>query len=409
MAMDSKDPWLTLLGIGDNGLQGLTPAARLLFDRSQHLIAPERVLKTIPEEVLAGKMVIPWTTRLHETVRALHERRGEAVTILATGDPIHYGIAATLMRSLARDEMQIIPHPSGFSLAANHLGWPLQDVDMISLHGRAVSRLQLFIEPGNKIIALTSSGRTVQEAAEILIKRGFESSRMIVLEHLGGEQERVINIKANEASSHDFADFNMLAIDCVAGDHAMIQPRIAGLPDSAFSHDGQLTKREVRAITLAALTPYPNALLWDIGAGCGSVAIEWMRAARGARAIAFESVERRLAMIAENASALGVSGLEVIAGRAPESLPVERTPDAIFIGGGLSVSGIFERAWDALRNGGIMVANTVTLEGEALLIQYQKTHGGDLVRLDVSHLAEVGQKQALKPRMSVLQWRARKS
>lgn len=409
MAVNAKGPWLTLLGIGDNGLESLTPSARLLFDRSQHLIAPERVLRVIPEAALLGKTVIPWTTRLHETVRALHERRGEAVTILATGDPMHYGIAATLMRSMSRDEMQIIPHPSGFSLAANHLGWPLQDVDMISLHGRAVSRLQLFIEPGNKIIALTSSGKTVQEAAEILVKRGFENSRMIVLEHLGGDRERIINITANEASSHDFADFNMLTIDCVAGDHATIQPRIAGLPDSAFSHDGQLTKREVRAITLAALAPYPNALLWDIGAGCGSVAIEWMRAARGARAIAFEPIEHRLAMIAENASALGVPGLEVVAGYAPESLPLEGTPDAIFIGGGLSINGVFERAWEALRKGGILVANTVTLEGEALLIQHQKSHGGDLVRLDVSHLAEVGQKRALKPRMSVLQWRVRKS
>ncbi|MBA4781937.1 MAG: precorrin-6y C5,15-methyltransferase (decarboxylating) subunit CbiE [Rhizobiales bacterium] len=405
-------PWLTILGIGDNGLDSLTPAARLLFDEAQAVIAPERVLHAIPAAALAGKTVTPWTSRVHETIRALHQRRGEPVTILATGDPLHYGIAASLARSIPYDEIRTIPHPSGFSLAANRLGWPLQDVDCLSLHGRAVARIQLFIEPGNRLLALTSNGETVSQAASLLVGRGFENSRLSVLEHIGGTRERILHLTAAEAvHCKDFADFNMLAVECIAGPRAILQSRLAGLPNDAFRHDGQLTKREVRAATLAALAPYPNALLWDIGAGCGSVAIEWMRAARGARAIAFERDPRRLAMIAENAPMLGVPDLGIIAGSAPECLPAaaeDHKPDAVFIGGGLAGMGVFDAAWTALRPGGVLVANTVTLEGEAGAIALQAAHGGDLVRLDVAHLTQVGRMRALEPRMSVLQWRVLK-
>ncbi|MEP4705081.1 MAG: precorrin-6y C5,15-methyltransferase (decarboxylating) subunit CbiE [Hyphomicrobiales bacterium] len=400
--------WLTIIGIGDNGLESLTAPARLLFDQADNLIAPERVLKNIPLEILANKKVTPWTSGIHDTIRSLHERRGEPLTILATGDPFHFGIAATLARTIPEHEMLTIPHPSGFSLAANQLGWALQDVDTISLHGRAVSRLQTFIEPNNKILALTSSGKTVNEAAQLLVGRGFEKSKITVLEHLGGKEERIISCKADEVTQHEFDDFNMMAIECIAGKKAVIQPRIAGLPNDAFIHDGQLTKREVRAATLSALAPYPNALLWDIGAGCGSVAIEWMRAARGAKAIAFERDEARLAMIAENAPALGVPALDIVARKAPDSLKDQPTPDAIFIGGGITTDGLFDTAWRALRGGGILVANTVTLEGEAQAISLHKTYGGDLVRLDVSHLTNVGRMHALEPRMSVLQWRVTK-
>ena len=401
-------PWLTIIGIGDNGLESLTPPARLLFDQASNLIAPERVLKSIPPEALADKKVTPWTSGIHETIRSLHERRGEPLTILATGDPFHFGIAATLARTIPADEIITIPHPSGFSLAANHLGCALQDVDMISLHGRAVARLQVFVEPDNQILALTSSGQTVKDAAEILVERGFEKSEITVLEHLGGKEQRIVSCLADEAAQHEFADFNMLAIECIAGPQAKIRPRIAGLPNDAFVHDGQLTKREVRAATLSALAPYPNALLWDIGAGCGSVAIEWMRAARGAKAIAFERDETRLAMIAKNAPTLGVPALDVASGKAPDSLKEQPTPDAVFIGGGITQDGLFDAAWSALRSGGILVANTVTLEGEAQAISLHKTYGGDLVRLDVSHLTTVGRMHALEPRMSVLQWRVTK-
>lgn len=403
------EPWLTILGVGDNGLASLTAAARAHFDIAKAIIAPERVLEAIDQADLEGKKITPWTMRVHETIRQLHETRGEPVTILATGDPFHYGIAATLARTIATDEMMVIPHPSGFSLAASRMGWALQHCDCISIHGRKVERLHPFIEPGNLILSLTSNAETIGTAAKILISRGFECSQMTVLEHIGGTRERVASFKAKEIEGRTFADFNMLAIECIGGENSKIHSRIAGLPDDAFNHDGQLTKREVRAATLAALAPYPGARLWDLGAGCGSVAIEWMRAARDAKAVAFEQDETRLSMIAENAFALGVPDLQVVAGKMPDTLEAGERPDAVFVGGGLTREGVFEAAWEALRNKGTLVANTVTLEGEAKAITLQKTHGGDLVRMDVSHLTDVGRMRALQPRMSVLQWRVQKS
>ena len=401
-------PWLTILGIGDDGLTGLTAAARLHFDQAQHIILPERVRARIADADVAGKKVTLWVSNIHETLRNLHDQRGEPVTILATGDPFHFGIAATLAKTIPSEEMITIPHPSGFSHAANRMGWALQDVDCISLHGRKVERLQPFIKPNDRVLARTSNGETPKLAAEILVQRGFGASKVSVLEHMGGPNERIIHALTHEIAAYDFADFNVLAIECIAGENAIIQPRIAGLPNDAFSHDGQLTKREVRSATLAALCPYPNATLWDIGAGCGSVAIEWMRAARGAKAIAFERDATRLAMIAENAQALGVPDMAIIDGAAPEVLQDQPAPDAVFIGGGLTSEGTFNLAWNALRSRGVLVVNTVTLEGEAMILALHQIHGGDLVRMDVSHLTKVGRMHALEPRMSVLQWQVMK-
>ena len=401
-------PWLTILGIGDNGLASLTAAARLHFDQAEHIILPERVRERISDDDVAGKKVTLWVSNIHETIRNLQKQRGEAVTILATGDPFHFGIAATLARTISNDEMIIIPHPSGFSMAANRMGWAMQDLDCISLHGRKVERLQSFIEPNNRLLCLTSNGETPKQAAQILVARGFEGSTITVLEHMGGPNERIVHARADEIETLTFADFNVMAIECIAGESALIQPRIAGLPNEAFSHDGQLTKREVRAATLAALAPYPNGVLWDIGAGCGSVAIEWMRAARAAKAIAFERDEKRLSMIADNMLALGVPDLQIVAGNTPETLQDAPAPDAVFIGGGLTSEGTFNLAWNALRSNGVLVANTVTLEGEAMVLALHQIHGGELPRLDISTLVSVGRMHALDPRMSVLQWQVRK-
>lgn len=405
----SAPQWLTILGIGDNGLDSLTPSARVLFDEAKRIVAPERVLAAIGNEAFSGKEVTPWTTRVHETIRALHDQRGDPITLLATGDPGHYGIAATLSRTIPISEMRVIPHPSGFSLAANHLGWPLQNVDCLSLHGRDLMRLQPFIEPANRLIALTSNGETVKLAASLLVERGFGSSIIHVLEHMGGSKQRIVVTTAEEVNEHSFADFNMMAIECIAGSNAVVRPRVPGLSNDAYVHDGQITKREVRAVTLAALAPYPDALLWDIGAGCGSVSIEWMRSARGARAIAFEHNQIRLSMIVTNATTLGVAGLEIAAGKAPRSLEGQLQPDAVFIGGGLTEADVFETAWNALRPGGVLVANAVTLEGDAMLINLQGLHGGELTRLDVSNFTSLGKLHALEPRMSVLQWCVRRS
>jgi len=396
-------PWLTILGIGDNGLDSLTPPARALFESSETIIAPERVLKRID---CGERETVPWTFGIKETIAFVMARRGRPTTILATGDPMFYGVGATLMRSLDAAEMRVIPSPSAFSLAAARLGWALQDVAMISLHGRSVHGLASHVQPGARILALTSSGRTVIEAAQILSARGYGRSEMQVLEHIGGPEQRIKEMRADRiaAEKPSFADFNTLAIDCVAEPGAVLLPAVPGLPDEAFEHDGQLTKREVRAVTLARLGPVPGGLLWDVGAGCGSIGIEWIRAARGARAIAIESSESRRTMAAHNAIVLGAPGLDIVAGAAPAALSDLAIPDAVFIGGGISHDGVFEAAWEALRPSGRLVANAVTVEGEARLFALQAVHGGEMIRLQVSRAEPVGRYLGWKPLMPVTIW-----
>ncbi len=225
---------------------------------------------------------------------------------------------------------------------------------------------------------------------------------------MAGPYERIVKLTAEECGSQDFADLNTLAIECIAGVDAKVLPRTPGLPDEAFCHDGQLTKREVRAITLAALGPARHALLWDVGAGCGSIAIEWMRAARGAQAIAFEQNPDRIKLIAENAVALGVPELEVAAGDVEQTLQGHLAPSAIFLGGAVTNENVFKTCWAALPPGGRLVANAVTLEGEVALIARHEAHGGELVRIDISHVAGIGTRRALKPRLAVIQWRVTK-
>ena len=399
----AKAPWLTIIGIGDNGLDSLTPLARTLFDAAETILAPERVLARID----CGKReTITWTFGIKDTIALVMARRGTPVTILATGDPMFYGVGATLMRDLDKAEMRVIPSPSAFSLAASRLGWALQDLAMISLHGRSVHGLAAHVQPDARIVALTSTGRTVVEAAQILSARGYGRSEMHVLEHIGGPDERIKTMRADRvaADKPDFADFNTLAIVCVAQPGAVLLPAVPGLPDEAFEHDGQLTKREVRATTLARLGPVPGGLLWDVGAGCGSIGIEWMRAARGARAIAIESNEARRTMTAHNAVVLGTPGLDIVPGAAPGALANLDMPDAVFIGGGISHDGVFEAAWDALKPFGRMVANAVTVEGEARLFALQSVHGGELIRMQVSRAEPVGRYLGWKPMMPVTLW-----
>ena len=409
MASDpaARAPWLTIIGIGDNGLDSLTPPARALFDAARTIIAPERVLKRID---CGARETIPWTFGIRETIALVMARRGTPVTILATGDPMFYGVGATLMRDLDKAELRVIPSPSAFSLAASRLGWALQDVAMISLHGRSVYGLASHVQPGARILALTSSGRTVIEAAQILSARGYGRSEMQVLEHIGGPDERIKTMRADRiaAEKPDFADFNTLAIACEAQPGAVLLPAVPGLPDEAFEHDGQLTKREVRAVTLSRLGPVPGGLMWDVGAGCGSIGIEWTRAARAARAIAIEASEARRKMAAHNAMTLGAPGLDIVAGTAPDALTDLETPDAVFIGGGISNDGVFEASWEALKPLGRLVANAVTVEGEARLFALQSVHGGELIRLQVSRAEPVGRYLGWKPLMPVTIWSATK-
>jgi precorrin-6Y C5,15-methyltransferase (decarboxylating) len=397
--------WLRIIGIGDDGLAGLAPAGRALLHSSEIVVGSKRVLAG-NASALSGKERVEWESPLSETLKRFADWRGRNVAVLATGDPMHFGIGCTLARKFPVEEMEIVPAPSAFSLAAARLGWSLQEVEQISLHGRAAEGLNAFIAPAARILALTSGGATIARAGELLTEHGYGPSRLTVLEHMGGARERIVELAAAEADGETFAELNLLAIECVAGPDARRLSRMPGLPDAAFVHDGQLTKREVRAISLSALAPFTGELLWDVGAGCGSIAIEWMRSGRAMRAIAFERDEKRRDMIAINAAALGTPGLEIVDGAAPQSLAGAPAPDAVFLGGSVGDDAVFAACWKALKPGARLVANAVTLEGEAALIARQGDIGGELIRIDISRLDAIGAARALSPRRSVLQWRA---
>ena len=393
--------WLTIIGMGEDGWEGLSNRARLAIKATDVIVGSQRLLGFLPTTKAERH---EWPQPFSAVVEQINPLRGRNTVILATGDPMNYGVARKLMEFIPFEEMAVIPHISAFSLAASKMGWSLPDCDTLTLHGRPAANLEAFIQPNAKLIVLTADATTIPEIARRLEARGFGESLVIVLENLGGEKERV----SQYTPSTDYSDLNTVAIHCIASPTAKIYSRLAGLPDEAFIHDGQLTKREVRAATLAALAPAPDQLLWDIGAGCGSVSIEWMRSTRGCEAIAFEHNVERLSMIAQNMDSLGTPRLKVIAGKAPETFANLPAPHAVFIGGGVGNAGVFETAWEKLRPAGRLVANVVTIEGEMHLYDLQEKHGGELVKIDISNLTSVGPYRAMKPRMSVTQWRVQK-
>jgi len=397
--------WLTIVGVGEDGYDGLLARARLAIAEADVIVGSERLLAFLPDSNAERH---EWPQPFSAVVERITPLRGRKTVILATGDPLNYGVARKLMTFIPFAEMQIIPQLSAFSLAASRVGWSLPDCDTLTLHGRHAANIEAFIQPDVRLLVLTEDASTIAEVARRLVARGFGKSQMIVLENMGGPRERQSSFTAEAVPHMDFSPLNTLAVHCIATPGATMLSRLAGLPDDAFEHDGQLTKREVRAATLAALSPSPDKLLWDVGAGCGSIAIEWMRAARGCEAIAFEHDPERLKMIAANADRLGTPRLKLVAGEAPVTLTGQAAPDAVFIGGGLGIPGVFETSWAALKPGGAMVVNVVTIEGELHLYDLHEKHGGNLVRMDVSHLTHVGRLRALKPRMAVTQWRTHK-
>jgi precorrin-6Y C5,15-methyltransferase (decarboxylating) len=320
------------------------------------------------------------------------ERRHEnqRVCVLASGDPMMFGVGSTFARELPGDEFRVLPAPSSLSLAAARLHWPLQDVAVVSLVGRPVAALETQLHPGARLFVLSSGAASPAAVAELLTKRGFGASRLSVFEHLGGERERRIDQVASDWQASEVAALNLVAIECIAESHALRLPLTPGLPDNAYRHDGQLTKRDVRAITLSRLAPEPGELLWDVGAGCGSIGIEWMRSHPSCRAIAIETDSERQRLIEHNRDALGVSGLQLVEGEAPGALTGLPEPDAIFIGGGVTAPDMLDTCWSHLKKGGRMIVNAVTIQSEATLVAWRALHGGELTRIGVAHAQPLG-------------------
>ncbi|MBV6826151.1 precorrin-6y C5,15-methyltransferase (decarboxylating) subunit CbiE [Pseudomonas sp. PD9R] len=379
-------PWLTVVGIGEDGFKGLGKNARHALLRASRIFGGQRHLDLLPPCIRGERH--GWPSPF--SVEPVLARRGEPVCVLASGDPMFFGVGASLARQLSSDEMLTLPASSSCSLAAARMGWPLQEVVTLSVVARPISALNAQMFSGVRLLVLSNDRHSPAAIAALLRERGFGPSRFTVLEHLGGLAERRIDGIASDWTDPEVADLNLIAIDCIAEPNTPRLSRLAGLPDSAFRHDGQLTKRDVRAITLARLAPVPGELLWDVGAGSGSIGIEWMRAHPSCRALAIEADEGRQQMIEYNRDALGVPGLQLIRGSAPQALLGLERPDAIFIGGGVTREGVLDTCWAALKPGGRLVANAVTLQSEMTLMSWREQHGGELTRIHIAQAQPLG-------------------
>lgn len=392
-------PWLHIIGIGEDGIEGLLPATRAVVKAAEVIVGGDR------HHNLAGHITaerISWPSPFDALIEMLKSMQGRRVVVLATGDPLWFSVGARIGRAI--DPAEIIYHPqvSAFQLASARMGWSLPDVETLTVHGRPVEQMIAFIQPDARLLILTTGAETPSQIARFLAERGFGQSRLTVLANMGGSEERRFDGIA-ASWEHEVPAFNTMAVECIAAPDAALLPRVPGLADDLFEHDGTMTKQEVRAATLAKLMPMRGALLWDIGTGCGSVAVEWMRGARYARAIGIEPRADRRALAAANALALGVPRLELVEGHVPQALDGLAAPDAVFIGGGLSEA-TFNAAWSALRPLGRLVCNAVTLESEALLLALYKRHGGQLIQLQINRAGALGSLTGWQPLRPVTQW-----
>jgi precorrin-6Y C5,15-methyltransferase (decarboxylating) len=400
--LSTTAPWLSIIGIGEDGLAGLCDEAKTAIDAAELVFGGARHLELAGGAIRGARQ--SWLSPFERSVAAVLAARGRPVVVLASGDPFFYGVGVTLSRHIARAEMRVFPAPSAFSLAASRMGWALQETVCLSLHGRPIDLIRPHLHPESRILALTSDSDGPAALASLLSESGFGGSTLTVLEALGGSRERVSHHRPDHFALVDADMLNVCAVEVVAGSDARVLVYTSGLDDGLFEHDGQITKREVRALTLSALAPKRGELLWDVGAGSGSIGIEWMLADLSLRAIAIEGDAERAARIRRNAQNFGVPGLVVVEGTAPQALAGLAAPDAIFIGGGGSEAGVMEAALANLKPGGRLVANGVTTEMEAVLLAHHARLDGSLIRIDIARASPVGKMTGWRPAMPVTQW-----
>jgi precorrin-6Y C5,15-methyltransferase (decarboxylating) len=396
--------WLSIVGIGEDGLDGLSPAARTLIAQASLVVGGKRHLSLVAAAVRGETLA--WPHPPQAAFPAILARRDDSVCVVATGDPFFYGVGSLLAQLVPAEEIVCIPGVSSFSLAASRLGWAVQDCALVTLHGRTLERIVPHFQPHARILALSRDQTTPPRLAELLVRHGFPDSRIAVCEAMGGPRERIRRATAGAFDLDGIDPLNLVAVELTASAGARVIPLAPGLPDAWFEHDGQLTKQDIRALTLAALAPRQGELLWDIGAGSGSIGIEWMLSGASNRAVAIERDPVRAGRIARNAASLGVPDLTIVVGAAPAALQDLPPPDAVFIGGGATASGLIDAAWSALRSGGRMVINGVTIETQAVLIDRFKTMGGSLKTIQIAHADAVGGFYGMRPAMAVTQWSA---
>jgi precorrin-6Y C5,15-methyltransferase (decarboxylating) len=396
-------PWLTVIGVGEDGFPGLGTIAREAIEKAEVLFGGKRHLRLIDKKGFA------WKSPLEQSFVELDQHQSKNVVVIASGDPMWFGIGATLSRRYGSEGIKIIPSPSAFSLVAARMLWSISDIECLTVHGRDLNRIRAFLMPGSRLVVLTNDGHTPGQIAQLLQNAGFGKSLLSAFSQMGGDDESRFENAAIDWDYQDIPDLNTVAIECIPDDGLVHKPRTPGLPDEVFEHDGQLTKREVRAITVSALAPMPGQMLWDIGAGCGSVAIEWLRSTSNARAVAVERNIDRLGMINRNALDLGTPELTIVFGEALTEIIGLPSPDAVFIGGGLTSGGLLEYCWQNLKPGGRLVANAVTFEGERRLMKTQEKLGGELIKIEISRAHAVGGYTSWQASKSITQLRTLKA
>lgn len=387
------DPWLTIIGIGEDGLAGLSEASRKELANAETIFGGKRHL------VLAGVTSRGRAWPVPFDADAVLSCRGRPTAVLASGDPFWYGVGASLAEKLDAGEWIAHSAPSTFSLAAARLGWRLESVVCVGLHAAPFERLVPHLAHGARIICLVRDGKAAGDLARWLTERRWGASAFWTLAALGGPHESVGECRAESYTRASAGKLVAVALEA-KGAHGL--SRSSGLPDDLFAHDGQITKRPVRALALSTLAPSPGKRLWDIGAGSGSISVEW--ALCGGTAIAVEAREDRAANIRSNAAEFGLAHrITVIAGKAPESLARLEAPDAVFIGGGLDIA-MFDAVWSRIAPGTRLVAHAVTLETEAVLGELHQRHGGELMRVEISHAGPLGRYRSWEAARPVVQW-----
>ncbi len=398
---DTQSPWLSIVGIGEDGLSGLPDAARALLAEADLIAGGRRHLALAAS---LGKPTLEWVTPFAASIPKLLAHRGRRVVVLCSGDPFWYGAGSVIAEAVPAAETFVVPAASTFAWAAARLRWRLEETITLGLHARPIELMRPHLRDRARLIVLARDGAAPAQIAAYLNSLGFGRSRLTVLEALGGPRERIRNQTAAPFALDEIQSPVAVAIEAKAEPGAMVLPRVAGLPDECFKHDGQLTKREVRAVSLSTLAPRGGELLWDVGAGSGSIGIEWLLAHPANRAIGIEARENRLANARANAASLGVPHFDLRLGAAPEALQNLPAPDAVFVGGGAGRAGVLDAVWQALPPGGRLVVNAVTLETEATLIARQARHGGALLRIAIERAGPVGGLTGWRAAMPVVQW-----
>lgn len=395
--MAETPPWLSIIGFGEDGLSGLSEASRSALVSAEIVMGPERHMSLLPD---GPQERVIWPVPFADGIAQLTALRGRKVAVLASGDPFWFGAGSVFARAFAPQEWQAFPQPSVFSLVANRLGWALEHVTCLGLHAAPLTRLRPALADGARVIVLLRDAAALDALRTILAEAGFGASQAWICSAMGGPRERIVEVKAHDIAADLGTHPVAVALSCV-GEGLPLAP---GLADDVFTHDGQITKAPIRAITLTALAPHPGEQLWDIGSGSGSIAIEWLRLHPSLRAISIEANATRAETIRANALKLGQDRLEIVEGRAPEALIDLPAPNAIFVGGGLSEELLQHLSQSC--PGARIVANAVTLESEALLQRWHASRGGALMRVELSRAAPIGPRTGWKAAYPIVQWSA---